>query len=70
LTLAGAMAVFYVAWDVIALMFDYYLRSSSETGADAVDVNVSVFVLAVFLAIVVVGLAILVAGVVQVRRNT
>jgi len=62
------MAVFYVAWDVIALMFDYYLRSSSETGAYAVGVSVSVFVLAVFLAIVVVGLVMLVAGVVRVRR--
>ena len=68
LTLAGTMAACYIAWDMLGLTLRYIFRSPSESGTGAASMNLSGFVLAFLL--VTVGLAILVAGVIQVRRTT
>ena len=70
LLLIGVLAALWTAKDVIALALPFLSRQwSSEGGGGGVAVmNATGFVLAVLVAVI--GLAIVVVGVVRVRRGT
>jgi hypothetical protein len=69
LALIGVLAAFWTIKDIFALALAFLSRqwSSEGSGGGAANVNATGFVLAVLVAII--GLAILVVGVVRVRRT-
>ena len=70
LSLIGVLAALWTTKDIIALTLLFFSRqwSSEGSGGGGTVMNATGFVLAVLLAMI--GLAILVVGVVRVRRGT